>query len=235
MKSFCRGINVIAVIIKIFGNCAYIRSDSMIVAILEDSPTQVEWVTKLLQSHGHQAFSRRDGDGFIALLQQQKVDVVLLDWEVPGASGLAVLKWARCNLAPNMPILMLTQRDDEESIVQALNMGADDYLQKPVRERELLARMSAQLRKSQRGEATALQFQVGHFAFNLEAKTLTVDGRPGNSIWPRCCFAAPAASSPRTPCASKSGAPSIVSTTPAWRRTSATCVRRWVCAHATAM
>ena len=178
MKSFCRGINVIAVIIKVFGNCAYIRSDSMIVAILEDSPTQVEWVTKLLQSHGHQAFSRRDGDGFIALLQQQKVDVVLLDWEVPGASGLAVLKWARCNLAPNMPILMLTQRDDEESIVQALNMGADDYLQKPVRERELLARMSAQLRKSQRGEATALQFQVGHFAFNLEAKTLTVDGRP---------------------------------------------------------
>ncbi|MGB3433870.1 response regulator transcription factor [Achromobacter sp.] len=152
----------------------------MIVAILEDSPAQVEWLTKLLQNHGHRAFSRADGDSFIALLQQQIVDVVLLDWGVPGMSGLSVLRWARTNLLPGLPILMVTQRDDEDSIVQALNVGADDYLQKPVRERELLARMAAQLRKSQRGEAAASQFRVGHFAFNLEAKTLIVDGRQVN-------------------------------------------------------
>lgn len=150
----------------------------MIVAILEDSPAQVEWVTKLLQRHGHQVYTRGDGDSFIALLKTQPADVVLLDWEVPGASGMAVLKWARSNMSPKLPILMVTQRDDEESIVQALNQGADDYLQKPVRERELLARMTAQLRKSQRGEANSALFQVGHFAFNLEAKTVTVDGRP---------------------------------------------------------
>lgn len=152
----------------------------MNVAVLEDSPSQVEWVRKLLQSHGHQIYSKGDGDSFIQLLKQQLVDVVLLDWEVPGATGLAVLKWARSNLSPSMPILMVTQRDDEDSIVQALNQGADDYLQKPVRERELLARMAAQLRKSKRGEASSMQFQVGQFSFNLEAKTLTVNGRAVN-------------------------------------------------------
>ncbi len=152
----------------------------MNVAVLEDSPSQVEWVSKLLQSHGHQIYSKGDGDSFIQLLKQQLVDVVLLDWEVPGATGLAVLKWARSNLSPSMPILMVTQRDDEDSIVQALNQGADDYLQKPVRERELLARMAAQLRKSKRGEASSMQFQVGQFSFNLEAKTLTVNGRAVN-------------------------------------------------------
>ncbi|WMD18294.1 response regulator transcription factor [Achromobacter seleniivolatilans] len=149
----------------------------MNVAILEDSPAHVEWITKLLLSRGHQPFSRADGNSFIALLQQQKVDVVLLDWEVPGASGLAVLKWARSNLAPSLPILMVTQRDDEESIVLALNQGADDYLQKPVREGELLARVGAQLRKSQRGDASTQSFQVGRFLFNPEAQTLNVDGR----------------------------------------------------------
>ena len=152
----------------------------MNVAVLEDSPSQVEWVSKLLQTHGHQIYSKGDGDSFIQLLTQQLVDVVLLDWEVPGATGLAVLKWARSNLSPSMPILMVTQRDDEDSIVQALNQGADDYLQKPVRERELLARMAAQLRKSKRGEASSMQFQVGQFSFNLEAKTLTVNGRAVN-------------------------------------------------------
>lgn len=152
----------------------------MHVAVLEDSPSQVEWVSKLLQSHGHHVFSKGDGDSFIHLLKQQRIDVVLLDWEVPGASGLAVLKWARSNLAPAMPILMVTQRDDEDSIVQALNQGADDYLQKPVRERELLARMAAQLRKATRGAAAPTQFQVGPFSFNLEAKTLTANGRAVN-------------------------------------------------------
>lgn len=152
----------------------------MNVAVLEDSPSQVEWVSKLLQSHGHQIYSKGDGDSFIQLLKQQLVDVVLLDWEVPGATGLSVLKWARSNLAPGMPILMVTQRDDEDSIVQALNQGADDYLQKPVRERELLARIGAQLRKSKRGEASSMQFQVGQFSFNLESKTLTVNGRAVN-------------------------------------------------------
>ena len=100
----------------------------MIVAVLEDCPAQRDWVTKLLHDRGHQVVARGDGDSFIALLRSQVVDAALLDWEVPGASGLSVLSWARSNLNRSMPILMLTQRDDEDDVVTALNAGADDYL-----------------------------------------------------------------------------------------------------------
>ena len=99
----------------------------MIVAVLEDCPAQRDWVT-LLHDRGHQVVARGDGDSFIALLRSQVVDAALLDWEVPGASGLSVLSWARSNLNRSMPILMLTQRDDEDDVVTALNAGADDYL-----------------------------------------------------------------------------------------------------------
>ena len=102
----------------------------MIVAVLEDCPAQRDWVTKLLHDRGHQVVARGDGDSFIALLRSQVVDAALLDWEVPGASGLSVLSWARSNLNRSMPILMLTQRDDEDDVVTALNAGADDYLHK---------------------------------------------------------------------------------------------------------
>ena len=112
----------------------------MIVAVLEDCPAQRDWVTKLLHDRGHQVVARGDGDSFIALLRSQVVDAALLDWEVPGASGLSVLSWARSNLNRSMPILMLTQRDDEDDVVTALNAGADDYLHAAARARAAGAR-----------------------------------------------------------------------------------------------
>ena len=111
----------------------------MIVAVLEDCPAQRDWVTSCCD-RGHQVVARGDGDSFIALLRSQVVDAALLDWEVPGASGLSVLSWARSNLNRSMPILMLTQRDDEDDVVTALNAGADDYLQAAARARAAGAR-----------------------------------------------------------------------------------------------
>jgi DNA-binding response OmpR family regulator len=150
----------------------------MIVAVLEDCPAQRDWVTKLLHDRGHQVVARGDGDSFIALLRSQVVDAALLDWEVPGASGLSVLSWARSNLNRSMPILMLTQRDDEDDVVTALNAGADDYLHKPLRERELLARVAAQARRSRHADAPEQELQVGPYAFDLQSRRLTVQGRP---------------------------------------------------------
>lgn len=150
----------------------------MIVAVLEDCPAQRDWVIKLLHDRGHQVVARGDGDSFIALLRSQVVDAALLDWEVPGASGLSVLSWARSNLNRSMPILMLTQRDDEDDVVTALNAGADDYLHKPLRERELLARVAAQTRRSRHADAPGQELQVGPYAFDLQSRRLTVQGRP---------------------------------------------------------
>ena len=77
-----------------------------------------------------------------------------------------------------MPILMLTQRDDEDDVVTALNAGADDYLHKPLRERELLARVAAQARRSRHADAPGQELQVGPYAFDLQSRRLTVQGRP---------------------------------------------------------
>ena len=148
----------------------------MIVAVLEDCPAQRDWVTKLLHDRGHQVVARGDGDSFIALLRSQVVDAALLDWEVPGASGLSVLSWARSNLNRSMPILMLTQRDDEDDVVTALNAGADDYLH--AARRELLARVAAQARRSRHADAPGQELQVGPYAFDLQSRRLTVQGRP---------------------------------------------------------
>ena len=211
----------------------------MIVAVLEDCPAQRDWVTKLLHDRGHQVVARGDGDSFIALLRSQVVDAALLDWEAPGASGLSVLSWARSNLNRSMPILMLTQRDDEDDVVTALNAGADDYLH-ALRERELLARVAAQARRSRHADAPGQELQVGPYAFDLQSRRLTVQGRPV-SLPARefelaaLLFRNPGRILTRTRCASTSGAPWTGSTTPAWPRTSATCARRWACARATAM
>ena len=210
----------------------------MIVAVLEDCPAQRDWVTKLLHDRGHQVVARGDGDSFIALLRSQVVDAALLDWEVPGASGLSVLSWARSNLNRSMPILMLTQRDDEDDVVTALNAGADDYLQ-PLRERELLARVAAQARRSRHADAPGQELQVGLCVRPAIAQADRA-GRPV-SLPARefelaaLLFRNPGRILTRTRCASTSGAPWTGSTTPAWPRTSATCARRWACARATAM
>ncbi|KMN32135.1 chemotaxis protein CheY [Chromobacterium sp. LK1] len=148
----------------------------MIVAILEDCPLQVARFVELLEQHGHQAIACGNGDHFVARFQEQNCNAMLLDWEVPGRSGIDVLKWARAKLPSGLPILMVTQRDDEEDIVQALERGADDYLQKPIRERELLARLAAQFRKQQRlGEPDA-EFEAGGYRFSPEARSVSFNG-----------------------------------------------------------
>ncbi|MCP1293271.1 MULTISPECIES: response regulator transcription factor [unclassified Chromobacterium] len=148
----------------------------MIVAILEDCPLQTASVVKLLEQYGHQAVACADGDQFVAQFRQQRCDAMLLDWEVPGRNGVEVLKWARAKLPPALPILMVTQRDDEEDIVLALEHGADDYLQKPIRERELLARLNAQFRKQQRLGNPEASFEAGGYTFHPEARSVSLPG-----------------------------------------------------------
>ena len=73
--------------------------------------------------------------------------MLLLDWEVPDVSGLDVLHWVRDNLGYALPVLFLTNRSDEVDLVQGLQAGADDYMNKPIREGELVARVQALLRR----------------------------------------------------------------------------------------
>ncbi|WP_175819917.1 response regulator transcription factor [Burkholderia sp. BCC0419] len=150
----------------------------MIVAILEDIVTQAGVVAGWLNKAGYDTEVRHDGDGFIELVRTQRVDVLLLDWDVPGKSGIEVMRWARESFADALPIIMMTQHDGENDIVFGLNSGADDYLIKPLRERELVARVNAQARKYYPETQRAKIVEVGKFALDVSAHAATVDGVP---------------------------------------------------------
>jgi len=90
--------------------------------------------------------------------QTEKSQVVLLDWELPGLNGLELLSWLRSQQRDNTPVIFITSRNQEEDIVRALRRGADDYLVKPARRLELLARIEALVRRYRTRASTPQRF-----------------------------------------------------------------------------
>lgn len=120
----------------------------MNIASLEDDPVQAEVIQKSLTKAGYNCSVFPTGKSLLsALAKPHQFDLLLLDWEVPDVSGLDVLHWVRDNLGYALPVLFLTNRSDEADLVQGLQAGADDYMNKPIREGELIARVQALLRR----------------------------------------------------------------------------------------
>lgn len=115
----------------------------MRIALLEDDADQAARVQLLLEGAGHavQVFAR--GRPLLAKLLHESYDLLVIDWELPDVSGYDVLRTVRGQQLTHTPVLFLTHRDSEHDIVQALEAGADDFLVKPPREREFLARVQA--------------------------------------------------------------------------------------------
>ncbi len=116
--------------------------------LVEDDAAIVAALTELLASEGHEVASCARQDEAVLLLGTSSFDVALLDITLAQGNGFAVCAAAR-EQAPNMPVIFLTASDDEYSTVAGLDMGAADYIAKPFRARELLARISAATRKNQ--------------------------------------------------------------------------------------
>jgi DNA-binding response OmpR family regulator len=118
------------------------------IAILEDDPDQLALLSRWITNAGHQVHGYLRGNDVLKNAARESFDIFLLDWEVPDISGVEVLRWIRSNLSATVPVLFVTVRDTEEDIVHALNSGADDYMVKPVRQSETLARVGALLRRA---------------------------------------------------------------------------------------
>lgn len=119
----------------------------MRIAILEDDPAHLEMALRLLKREGHDAV----GFPTCAALMREAAsgyDLYLLDWNVSDGPGIEVLEWIRRTVPGRPPVLFVTVRDDEHDIVSALEKGADDYMVKPVRAAELVARVNALLRRA---------------------------------------------------------------------------------------
>jgi two-component system response regulator RegX3 len=118
------------------------------IAILEDDPDQLALLQRWLVQDGQDVHGYLSGREVMTKATRESFDLFVLDWQVPDVSGPEVLQWLRNNVSKQVPILFVTVRDSEQDIVFALESGADDYMIKPARQNELLARVHALLRRA---------------------------------------------------------------------------------------
>jgi DNA-binding response OmpR family regulator len=149
------------------------------VLVVEDDAAIREALSYNLGREGYQVDTVADGAAALAAVRQSAPDVVILDLMLPGLDGFEVTRALRKD--NNVPILMLTARDDEIDRVLGLEMGADDYLTKPFSMRELLARVKAMLRRVEMEHtadrpAVAETVASGNLAIDLARHEVTLDG-----------------------------------------------------------
>lgn len=146
--------------------------------MLDDDRSQAELVCQVLTSAGHICHSFESGKEMLNQLRRESYDMLIIHWQVPDVSGAEVLRWARERLPPNLPVLFMTSRSGEDDIVAGLAAGADDYMIKPIRRGELVARVQALLRRAYPTQNAAEQIQFGQYVFEARTGRLTMKGSP---------------------------------------------------------
>src|SRR6185437_6665929 len=141
------------------------------VLLVEDEPSVGELVRGYLGRDGYRVVWVRSGEEGLAELERHPIRIVILDIGLPGMDGLDVCRAVRAR--SQVPILMLTARDEEPDRVVGLEVGADDYLSKPFSPRELVARMKAVLRRAEPQTAQHV-VALGDVVVNRDAHEVTV-------------------------------------------------------------
>jgi len=156
------------------------------ILVVEDESDLNDLIARQLRQEGHEVYQAFDGQVAVETANAVEPDLIVLDWMLPKLDGLTVARRVRERHVT--PILMLTARGEETDIVLGLEVGADDYLTKPFRMRELLARVRAMLRRAtldreaRPAEAAPAEdapdevLQAGPIAVSLAMRTVTVNG-----------------------------------------------------------
>jgi two-component system phosphate regulon response regulator PhoB len=119
-----------------------------IILVVEDEPAIQELISYSLRQAGYVVFCAEDAEQAMSVVNDALPDLVLLDWMLPGMSGVEFARMLRhASRTKTIPIIMLTARADESDKIAGLEIGADDYITKPFSPRELIARIKAVLRR----------------------------------------------------------------------------------------
>lgn len=157
--------------------------DKKTILIVDDEKPIVDILVYNLEKEGYNTLEANDGVAAVEIALNEKPDLILLDIMLPKMDGLTVCKKIRSSL--NVPILMLTAKDEEIDKILGLELGADDYITKPFSVRELMARIKANLRKSEIKENSIVnttdttktkKIIVGSLELDLDKFEAKVDG-----------------------------------------------------------
>lgn len=143
------------------------------ILLVEDDASLASWIKEFLEQKGYTVHHINRGDLVLPFLQRQTVDAVLLDLMLPGMHGLEVCRQLKRHY--NMPVLMLTAQNEEVDEIVGFEVGAQDYLSKPIRPRILLARLQAALRHATNAiTTTPSQFTYGQFSISSATRQVTL-------------------------------------------------------------
>jgi len=147
----------------------------MHIALIEDDEDQADVVEMWLKNASHQVTRFHNGNSLVSALKSNAFDLFIVDWMLPDCNGDMLLPEIRSSIGWDTPLLVVTVRDKEEDVVAGLRAGADDFLSKPLKRMELLARLEALGRRirPQRSPTT----RVGPFEFDHEGQQCRINGK----------------------------------------------------------
>jgi DNA-binding response OmpR family regulator len=145
----------------------------MRIAILEDDPSQLELLGHWVALAGHEPARFEHGTQLLLAMRNEDFDLLILDWNLPEVSGIDVLR--RVRACSRVPVIFCTARDREDDVVTALKEGAHDYLSKPIRRMELVARIETVARRADIN-ASKENFEVECFQVDFPKQTITRNG-----------------------------------------------------------
>lgn len=146
--------------------------------VVDDDPKIRELIRVNLESRGYVIREALDGLGAMKAVEEDPPDLMLLDLVMPGVGGIDVCLWVRER--SDLPIIVLSARDEEYLKVSALDAGADDYLSKPFGYDELLARVRAVMRRAVGEQNNDPKIRIDALVIDLKTRRVTIDGQPAH-------------------------------------------------------
>ena len=146
----------------------------MRIAVVDDDFVVLELMKRLAERMGHLCHTFETGEHLLQTLRRESFDLMVVDWHLPDMDGPEVVRATRKLIGPEMPILFVTRRNNEQDIVEALTSGADDFMSKPVRAGEFSARIKALLRRAY-PEVQRPEWVFGSYRFDETLRTASLN------------------------------------------------------------
>lgn len=147
------------------------------IGVLEDDPALAELYQTVLRQAGHECCCFGTVREFLAALGREKFDLLLVDWILPDGKGDTVLTWVRTNIGWDIPIMVSSALGKEEQIETALQLGADDYVTKPLGWREVTARIAA-LTRRKAGPEGHTRITMPPYLLDISDNSICINGVP---------------------------------------------------------